>query len=421
MLNEKQEYENYTTEWNSKIPWLRYGNLSNHLSGIEHAMTIVARGFLFAKETVPPLVCAKAYLRSWCGLTRRSAIYYRLVEGQWERTDGETIKKKDLNTVSRKTCLSEYIYIEKLADDDDEGTASWKQIAIQFPKECFGSCNTCKEECTAIQKVHNWLPEYIKKLQSKKLDSLNEEQKDAAEKLYQQLFPTLKKDNDTCTEPAEAKELTLSEEAKKIFPMPYELYNKRTQFAQHIFHASLKDTGKANNKEITYERIIANALNAGSLQTYTLYTKKKISNVEDLFAGITKTSAKEENKALGKTNKPLILAIAAVYLMKKKENQNYVVFNTPACTNWLQGNLPEGNISIFHYNNEPLFYKSIVAGNVIKLCVNATWLKDTGLGVCLADQVPEDVTVISYKYEENNNDTGNNWDLIFKLSEGKND
>ena len=411
MLNEKQEYENYTTEWNSKIPWLRYGNLSNHLSGIEHAMTIVSRGFLFAKETVPPLVCAKAYLRSWCGLTRRSAIYYRLVEGQWERTDGETIKKKDLNTVSRKTCLSEYIYIEKLTDDDDEGTASWKQIAEQFPGECFGCC----DRCDAIKAVHNWLPEYIWKLQSKKFDALEDAQKDAAKKLYQNLFPALKEKKEDSAESAEATELSLSADAKKIFPLLYELYNKRTQFAQHIFHASLTDTGKANNKEITYERIIANGLNAGPLQTYTLYANKKISNVEDLFNGITKASAKKEDKVLGKTNKPLILAIAAVYLMKKKANQNYVIFNTPACTNWLQGNLPKAGISIFHYNDEPLFYKNNVAGNVIKLCVNATWLKDMGLGVCLADQVPEDVTVISYKYEESKKETGNDWDLVFKI------
>lgn len=420
MLDEKREYINYTTIWTGEIPWLRYGNLSNHLSGIEHAMTIVARGFLFADETIPPIVCAKAYLRAWCGLTRRSATYYRLVENQWERTDFETVEKKKFDMVCHKNCLSEDIYIEKLPDDAD-GSKSWEQIAKQFPEECFGCCDDCRIECDAIKAVHNWLPQYIWVLQHKKFDALEDEQRMAAEKLYQQLFPAPKQEEDNSAEPTETKEFALSEEAMKIFPLLYELYNKRAQFAQHIFHVSLKDTGKAKNKEITYERIIANALNAGSLQTYTLYTKKKISNVEDLFDGITKASAKKENKALGKTNKPLIMAITAVYLMKKKEDQNYVVFNTPACTNWLQGNLPDGGVSIFRYNDEPLFYKSIVTGNVTKLCVNSTWLKDMGLGVCLADQVPEDVTVISYKYKKNDNDTGNDWDLVFELSEGKND
>lgn len=421
MLDEKQEYIRLTSKQEKDCPPpLRYANLSNHLSGIEYAMTIVARGFLFADEgsTEPStsIACTKVCLRAWCGLAHRSDAYYCLDESKWKRTDYDAAKDKPDSFVCQTNCLNERIYIEKLPDDP-EGRKTLQEISRQLPQICFCHGATCKKACKQqIKNVHNWLPNYLWQLKKPEIDRMPEKEKEEGKQFFATLFP--EKQTTDSNLPSATQAIKLNHSAKlNIFSILLELHSKRTQFGQHLFHISLNDTSKTKNKEVTYERIIANALNAGPLQTYLLYAGKEISSEKELFAGITKASGGKDSKNLSKANKRLILAVAAMCLMHKK--REYVVFNASVLTNWLQGNLPgKGGISIFRYMDIPLFHKSLVAGNVLKLRIEPKWTENTKLGVCLAGEVPANATVIPYGYKQNSNHTGNNWDLTFKLPGG---
>lgn len=414
MLDEKLEFKKLTSAWDEKAQPLRYGNLSNHLSGLEHAMTIVARGFWFSdKKNTPSIACATAYLRSWCGLKRRSPVCYQKGENGWEQVDCRSIKDNLDDFFCYENCLGEKHYIEKLPDDPD-GNKSRIELTQAFPHSCFRETCPYTEE---IKRVYNWLPDYLWALKKDKIEKSGKEEE--ARDFFDALFSEKEMDEKIIGE--QVKELN---EAVKLnlFSLLLELSDKRTQFSRHVFHASLKDTDNGKNKEITYERILANAINAGPLQSYTLYTTNPDLDEKTCFANITKATGGKDDKDLSEANKRLLLAVAAVYLMGKAENREYVVFNTPAFTNWLQGNLPDGGFHIFHYGDKPLFRKSTVSGNIIKLRIEPQWLKDLGLGVCAAGQLPKNAVVISYTYKKNNNKTGNNYDLTFTLPGGeKND
>lgn len=427
MLDELRDYQSYTTvQTADDPPCLRYCNLANYLSGIERAMTVVARGALFSgcfpqgfDRTATDVACAKACLRSWCGLPRTSKAFYRLTrDGQWEPMSFEAAAKADTKGyLCRKNCLGEEVCIQKAPEDTPE--QAWEKISAQFPTRCFRDGSRCAHPCKAeILRLYNWFPNYLYGLQVANAGQTLPEQAELEERVFRHWFPApgTKATAPNAAEIAKA----LSGCQSKRLSMLCDLHNKKTQFAQRVFHSSLADPGKGKNKEITYERILANALNDGPLQRYVLYTSKPVDRPEALLAGIQKTGKSPDKPAKpSKANQRLILAIAAVYLMRKKPGQTFVPFNNADFTNWLQGNFPKsGGLACFSYEGRPLFRKSIVAGNLIKLSIDPGWLADSGLGVAPEAQVPPGVSRISCRHIKTNSQTGNSFDLVFCLKGG---
>lgn len=425
MLNEIQEYKDLTQKDNCNTenvrPVLRYRVLYPDLSGIERAMTIVTRGFAFPSnfengtEEIKDIKCIRNYLKSWCGL-KNNPKYYKLKSSknnkwQWKQMSLDEIEKLDEVDKKRykinKNCLEEEFSVEfpeeffvESSNENKEQikTQVWGAFQEQFPEVCFlnESSDTCNNCCEEIKSVDNWLGNYIESFSAPQ-----------------------------------------STDKKNTEYLKKKLKDKKSQFSQHIFNTSLNSEEGEKTKAITYEKIIANALNAGPLNEYVLYVNKNITDITKLFENIRdrRKNKKDENGKVGsdKLNQAsysVILAAVTYYLIQRKNEQKFVVFNKADYQNFLYGNLPKnGGLSCFKYYNgdskEPLFEERVFDGNTIKLCVNENWLKKTELKVMNKKAFYESgidetkITRINYKYEKNEKNTGNGYDLKFYI-EGDN-
>ncbi len=134
-----------------------------------------------------------------------------------------------------------------------------------------------------------------------------------------------------------------------------------------------KSNDKNSAKAVTYESIIADALNQGILDKYLLKVKGSA------FGALTKSS--NSNKVnLNSTDEDLITKITAYYLLSQKKQQlkqNWIVVNGVDIINWSTRNNDLNHndwLVKFTYNNNLLFEKITVDGNVMKIKVNEEWI-----------------------------------------------
>ena len=87
MLNELIEFENYTYSLDSNEPVyrLKHKNLSNSLSGVTRAMTIIARKCYYDENVIDKIGHCKNTLRVWCGDPKGDQPASRVCEGGRER------------------------------------------------------------------------------------------------------------------------------------------------------------------------------------------------------------------------------------------------------------------------------------------------------------------------------------------------
>ena len=243
MLDERLEYEQIT-DANFKYNRLKYGSLKDGLSGIERPMTIVARKFIwdFAKNltVTDRIFIAKTALRAWCGHKYKDA-YYKLKKGQtdeWVYCSKEDFKAAKIckeNQIQITTPLNEKYYIE--FDPKSKYTTS-EAILAKCPElfsDKISDFDFSKKIKNEIKRLDNWLNNYIKIV-------------------------------------------TTGKEYEQYRLLTNMLASKK--YGRKLFNDKFEDFGIDGIKTITYEKIIANALNEGELKTYNLQCFSKMISSE---------------------------------------------------------------------------------------------------------------------------------------------
>ena len=286
MLNEIKEFEQYTFPLNSVFDKLdcrlKYANMFPDFSGLDRALTIIARWYIFKdgkdrsnfnEENT------KEVLKTWCGFHTDKALPEITLLKDW---------------------LPNY-------------------IKVAFLKE---KLQVCIDTLAAII-VNTKEKEVLSLLKSMSFDDTD---KDLIEKMN-----VLEKIEKTLDDGSFIKKDESLKAVKKIIKGLEALKNKR--FNENMFSLSYQYLADLNNyKKITYDRIIANALNIGKLEQYYLVCgtdpfKTKL---------ISKATKEKTTKTLNATDKDIILKITALYLLRKRRTtQNYVEFNKVDMANWL--------------------------------------------------------------------------------------
>lgn len=179
-----------------------------------------------------------------------------------------------------------------------------------------------------------------------------------------------------------------SEEHKKVLKSILE--TKKTTLLFNFYTNPQKKTNEKNSmKSITYESIIADALNQGALKKY-LFRSKGNKITED----IVKTSLKN-NVSLSEEDEDIIPKLTAFYMLaKKRTKKDYIVITGVDIINWSNKDSDFNSknwLSRFKYNGTALFDKDTVAGNIIKIKINEDWIKEHEMEiVSYSDYNPND-------------------------------
>ena len=296
MLNELREYQQYTfniekdTE-ERKFSRLNHRQLCNSLSGIERAMTIIARYF-----------------------------YYNY----WKTEapgDKQPTKKEKIDLVH-------------------SSLAAWCGL--------MNKGEVCPPKAKHIE---NWLPKYIEEV--------------------------LKKD-------AEGNEQSI----KRLQESLEKLKNKKTEFSKHMMidYVSDQEATKYHNdvKKITYESIIANAINAGELTNRVLLSK------QNPFDRIIKEKGKLDGSELDEGKKDRIIKIICAFLLNRTNfEQRYAVVNRADVANWCKDNpkMDKDDYNFLYKDstkeiNMPLFERRLVGNNILKIFVEPELLNWCDFKIC---------------------------------------
>ena len=365
MLNEILEYKNYTADreaFTAEENGLKYGPLiSRHLSGLQRALTVIARAFLYPE--LPPLSCPM----EGTVLTRR--------------------QRTGLSLLS----LSAWCGME--------GTASPDITFADIPEELRAE----------IERISGWLPEYLRYHLYLNIGAAAEK-KGAAEEI-EKLPPELKSlfsdpEDSWPYERIETRRLALMKELKSLpakcglksdmtklkncLETIEKLYGKKTikgnTFLEPLFpepKGFKNDTGNTL-KMITFEKIIADAMEAGPLQEYVLLCT-------GMLPSLYSSDKPKKNRDSGEVIIPdSLLKATALFLMSPRSSgQEYVLFNESEAANWASGKgssrgdkfmaaikdyrLPIRDDYGKKLAEEPFFTHASVSGNMTKICISPKW------------------------------------------------
>lgn len=321
MLNEIKEYEEYTLPIESladvENPRLKFFTLiKKSFSGLERALTIIARHYINDAAEIDEEKI-KNYLREWLGFEVIDSENNKINE---RRTDGW------LNNYIRK------VFLENLLQE-------------------------CRNKCAEFEKISD-------------ISSTDE-------------IDDLMKKKDALPDFDSDKSLALSVgQLKYAIEALYKLRYKAKLFENPMFSVENEKTPESkqgnNFKQITYDLIIANAINLGALQKYYLVCKN------DPFQNVIKYSEKKNKcSKLKATDEDLILKIAATYLLQRlysNSNQEYLYVNQMEICNWLLERANPDKFELEKYkiqpSNEKIFYESIIGGNVKKIKVHPEFISN---------------------------------------------
>lgn len=328
MLNEFQEFQQYVmpmeflTEPSTRR--LKYATLSKGpLSGLERAMTTIARWFIFKdNDTINNFDedSVKEALKAWCGFEHNSNIAgIELLNGWFNR------------------------YIRQL-----------------FLKEALEDCNAKLNSVLGAISTNNILTDILKNISADDtIMALTESKKllEDAEKEIKQ----------TVTEKIIKNDLA---KIKHVISILNALENKSRQFNKSVYSSNCMV--KNDYKAITYERIIANAFHFGKLEQFYLLCDTYPFELE-LIRKQTKTKTKIKD-----SDQDLILKATALYLLQKQySDQEYVYFNQADLANWLLKKADPDKFELNKYwliaPDEPLFDTITINGNITKLKIHPKW------------------------------------------------
>ncbi len=357
MLDEIKEFQQYTSKI-SKINLdtcrLKYSTLikDNDFSGIERALTMIARGYIFNFNKEPVNIFnveqenrIKETLKAWCGLNSNVdksdincwlANYMRsvLLLQTLKKSKGELNKSTLFNALQKRITteqdkkLKEKTGKQKKKSLPDSEIEKLKQVK-EDDLEAF-----CNNYLKLLKDIENSIKKETKILKNKK--SIFEKQKDADSILV--YFKNLNYDFiQIC----------------HIIDALQALKRKTSTFDNVLFPDKFT---KANDyKAITFEKIIANAFNMGPLKKLVLACNANPwnpneKNKTDSLAVRKFTGNNEGGLNLKDSDRDLILKITAYYLLQKRQSdQEYVVFNQTDLANWLRGNAKSGGFELDKY------------------------------------------------------------------------
>lgn len=368
MLDEIKEFKQYTTLPNEYIKSrLKYHSLikKGELSGLERAMTIVARGFIFNENAGTKFDDAKIKecLKAWCGFRTTEAIDAKNWLKKYIRQEFlepallrciNAVKEVDVDSAQKSDMLN-FLNIENLLSDISIFRDEKEQKSSLSDKADNNATNDFKTSLNSIEDLEKVL---------KKAPALYGATKIDIGRIKHSL-------------------LALTE-----------LSEKNKTYSKGIFSAAIFQKDSDNDvKAITYESIIADALNLGRLETYFLvYTGKDDPFDSNLIKKQTdknplpvlSANSKNGMKTKYLNARDLILKITAGYLLQKIDTeQEYVYFNQTDMKNWLVLEKPDigggkDGLITFTYglNEEPLFSLNTITRNVSKIKLHPGWIKN---------------------------------------------
>ena len=326
LLNEIGEYEQYTLSPQMiaacEYPRLKYFTLiKRDFSGLERALTIVARNFLFnddaPRTSDSELGELREILKAWCGFRNEAQNLPPHFDG-W------------LVTYIRYAFLNEKI-------------------------------NSCREKISCLESVE---------LQATLTDLF--EKFSAQDKPEEFSVPLAKLESLMTAQSEELKDIM--EGLKQIVTLlraQIKLSVKNKNFSKNLF-GSLNKQGDTPFRAITYDRIIANALLAGKLRRYYLVCDDELFRTKKILKGTKKLSA---------TDADMILKMTAEYLLQRRHtSQEFTETNDSNLMNWLVGSRKPENFArdsyVFADSGEKIFeVRKVNLGgiNALKIKLHPDW------------------------------------------------
>ena len=393
MLNERIEFAEYTyrIDHSEPIMRLKHKSLCNSLSGTTRAMTIIARECYFSDDqrSADKILYCKNVLRAWCGDPKVNShdLERSQVPCNW-------LPEYIIKTVFEEKRI---VFDDYLKNYRDELGANYETV-----KKIFNNLNNCIDEMLRLKKKTQELDDKVDKIKEQiaKKEDTKEYQLELSD-TNKSIKDTIEEENKNKTEiltfcnqimsiaenrksidksdllgikfaPIKNLLMTLGQLSKKYGNRGY---NKR------IFNISLEKSAKNDYKRITYDKIIADAINAGPLDNFCLVCD------HDHFGEI---SYKETKPFKGKTsfskspNKAdLLMKIVAAYLLGQRlqersgESTDYIPINITDVYNWCVSDSAI-NLSEYRYNEEPLFEEENINDNQKLIKVNSKWMKACG-------------------------------------------
>lgn len=330
MLNEIGEYEHYTFSPEQiaacKNHRLKHHTLiKNDFGGLERAMTIIARHFIFDEFVGSNEDELCEILKAWCGFEHKAKTPLPENFNGWlDSYIRRVLLFENVKAIRDKISLLEN---EKLQSD-------FRPILenILF--------NKAFDVIKAIGEIR--LLKFTHKNELKKITSNKDE-------LAQML---------------------------NVLERLVELPNKNRTFSRSPFGAS-NANGENYFREITYDKVFANALLLGKLRRYYLACDEELFKTKKIF------KADKHDKELSKKDKDIILKMTAEYLLQRRDTtQEFVVTNNADMTNWLLGSLKSDRLSekrkvyMLATTEENLFKISKIEGiGVTKIRLAPEWTK----------------------------------------------
>lgn len=312
MLNEIREYEEYTLPIESlsnvENPRLKFFSLiKKSFSGLERALTIIARHYINDETAELDEEKIKNHLRLWIG--------FEVVDSKnniiAENPNGW------LNNYIRKVFLEKYL------------------------QECYN-------KCAEFKKVYDISA-------ADEIDDLMEKKNS---------LPNFDSDKDLSLNVGRVKHVITAlydlRYRAKLFENP--MFNTENE--------KVTASKPGNNfKQITYDLILANAFNLDTLKRYYLVCKEepfqKLINYSEKKSKGTKLEVDDEDLILK------IVAMYLLQQLNSSCIQEYVYINKMEIYNWLLDKTNfELEKYRFQLSNEEIFYESIIGGNVKKIKIH---------------------------------------------------
>lgn len=441
MLNELLEYQQYinrTFKPDSADIRLKYKPLiSNDFSGIERAMVMVGRHFLFEKGGVDSARAENA-MRLWCGGKEEPLDEeIKLIKNWLPDYICTVFLRRQIDSFKnrRNFAVSEVIIpdawgrivksikceLDKESQNDTPDHEILKQLIEQLEEHVDEVLKNGKgNKDAACSELQDVVKKYVKPIiiAFKKAESRKLRRSDRSiyqeEKLPNKVRSFLNAFCGGLDFPCELEDLVLGmenagiddiihnaeelDEKQKDFPeykSAYEswispvvncafslkkLETKRRDYAKQMFREtfSVKETGKYNNdfKAITYDGIIAKGFNLGELRRYYLCCTD-----ESIISDIKNCNSEKD--------RDIILKTVAAWLLNRTNGQSFVLVNKTDIINWLKDvSKPDDYHPEKHKDNKPytdkcgneLFHFKLVGKNTVKLFIGvATGKKDEPL------------------------------------------
>ena len=311
--------------------------IKKSFSGLERALTIIARYHMFNEKNIDNNTFSeeeiKNILKKWLGFTANFKVEnksYEIIEDEhgW------------LNNYLRRVFLENIL--QNCLND----------------LEKYGDSNNLKEVRFILQEMSY----------NAKIDDLIEK-KNKLDKIELNV-----KDNEIKTL------VTNIGRLKYVIDALYKLQFKSISFEKNMFtdkYEKTVDSKEGNTyKQITYDRILANAFYLGPLKSYYLACNAQ------LFENVKRYTANSSNaKNLSGSDKDLILKVIAAYLLQRKNInsvQEYVYINQMDIANWLVKKADPDKFELEKYkllpSNEEIFNSVNIGGNVKKIKIHKNFI-----------------------------------------------